>query len=47
MFISCFNPEMMKQLVINEGFAILETAIETQMEGKTEIPYHWILARKP
>ena len=46
MFISCFNPEMMKQLVVHEGFTVLETAIETQMEGKTEIPYHWILARK-
>jgi ubiquinone/menaquinone biosynthesis C-methylase UbiE len=47
MFISCFNPELTKQLVIHEGFEVLETAIETQMEGKIEIPYHWILARKP
>jgi ubiquinone/menaquinone biosynthesis C-methylase UbiE len=47
MFISCFNPEMTKQLVVHEGFAVLETAIETQIEGKTEIPFHWILARKP
>jgi ubiquinone/menaquinone biosynthesis C-methylase UbiE len=47
MFISCFNPVMMKQLVVHEGFEVLETAIETQMEGKIEIPYHWILARKP
>jgi ubiquinone/menaquinone biosynthesis C-methylase UbiE len=47
MYISCFNPEMMKQLVVHEGFAVLESAIETQIEGRTEIPYHWILARKP
>jgi ubiquinone/menaquinone biosynthesis C-methylase UbiE len=47
MFISCFNPEMMKKLVIHEGFDVLETAIETQMEGEVEVPYHWILARKP
>ncbi len=46
MFISSFEPEIMKQLVINEGFDLLETAIETQIEGKIEIPYHWILARK-
>jgi len=47
MFISSFKPEVMKQLVIGEGFELLETAIETQVEGKVEIPYHWILARKP
>jgi len=47
MFISCFNPKLTKQLVIHEGFEVLETAIETQMEAKSEVPYHWILARKP
>ena len=47
MFISCFTPEVIKQMVVHEGFAVLETAIETQIEGKTEIPFHWILARKP
>jgi ubiquinone/menaquinone biosynthesis C-methylase UbiE len=47
MFISCFNPEIMKELIVQEGFEVLETAIENQIEGKTEIPYHWILARKP
>jgi ubiquinone/menaquinone biosynthesis C-methylase UbiE len=47
MFFSCFNPEMMNQLVVDGGFELLETIIETQLEGKTEIPYHWILARKP
>jgi len=38
MFISCFNPEIMKQMVIDAGFDVLETVIETQIEGKTEIP---------
>lgn len=46
MFISCYKPETMKQLVTQAGFDLLETAIETQVERKTEIPYLWILARK-
>jgi ubiquinone/menaquinone biosynthesis C-methylase UbiE len=47
MFISCFTPEIMKQLIISKGFHLVETAIETQLEGKADIPYHWIFARKP
>jgi ubiquinone/menaquinone biosynthesis C-methylase UbiE len=47
MFISAYSPEIMKRLVIGEGFELLETAVETQVEGKVEIPYHWIFARKP
>jgi len=47
MFISCYSPEIMRQLITSEGFELLETAIETQREGKVEVPYHWIIARKP
>ena len=46
MFISSYKPETMKQLVTQAGFDLIETAIETQVERKTEIPYLWILARK-
>ena len=47
MFISCFNPETMDQMVIHAGLELLESVVESQIEGTTEIPYHWILARKP
>jgi len=47
MFISCFDPETMKQLVTESGFEILETAIETQVEQSNDVPYLWLLARKP
>jgi len=46
MFISCFDPETMKQLVTESGFEILETAIETQVEQSNDVPYLWLLARK-
>jgi ubiquinone/menaquinone biosynthesis C-methylase UbiE len=46
MFISCFKPAVTKELIVNAGFDVLETAIETQMERKIEIPYHWIFACK-
>jgi ubiquinone/menaquinone biosynthesis C-methylase UbiE len=47
MFMSCFDPETMKRLVVEAGFELLETAIETQVEGSNEVPYLWLLARKP
>ncbi len=47
MYFSCFDPETVKQLVCRAGFEIVETAIETQVEQSTEIPYLWVLARKP
>lgn len=46
MFFSSFEPERFTQLVRDAGFDILEDVIEAQMEGETEIPYLWILARK-
>jgi len=46
MFISCFNPEKMDQLVLKSGFEMVETVIEPQVEQGEPIPYHWILARK-
>lgn len=46
MYFSCFGPETVKQLVRLAGFEIVETAIETQVERGTEIPYLWVLARK-
>ena len=46
MFFSCFDPETVKRLVKGAGFEILETAVEEQVEGGSEIPYLWLLARK-
>jgi ubiquinone/menaquinone biosynthesis C-methylase UbiE len=46
MFISCYDPETTRRLVGEAGFDLLETAIELQVEGGTEIPYLWLLARK-
>jgi ubiquinone/menaquinone biosynthesis C-methylase UbiE len=46
MFISCFDPETMKQMVNEAGFELLETAIETQVEQGNDIPYLWALGRK-
>jgi hypothetical protein len=46
MFISCFDPETMRRLVEEAGFELLETAIETQVEGGQEVPYLWLFARK-
>jgi ubiquinone/menaquinone biosynthesis C-methylase UbiE len=46
MFISCYDPETMKQMVTEAGFELLETAIETQLEGGNEVPYLWLLGQK-
>jgi cyclopropane fatty-acyl-phospholipid synthase-like methyltransferase len=46
MFFSCYDPETMVQMVVDAGFEILESAVETQVERGTEIPYLWVLARK-
>jgi SAM-dependent methyltransferase len=46
MFISCFDPAKMRQMILQAGFELLETAIEAQQEGSSEVPYLWVLARK-
>lgn len=46
MFISCYDPETMKQMVNEVGFELLETDIETQLEGGNDIPFLWVLAQK-
>ncbi len=46
MFISCYHPEMMKQTLIEAGFELLESAIETQMEKDNEVPFLWLLGQK-
>jgi ubiquinone/menaquinone biosynthesis C-methylase UbiE len=46
MFISCFDPETMKQMVKEAGFELLETAIETQVEQRNDVPYLWLFGRK-
>jgi SAM-dependent methyltransferase len=46
MFFSCYEPETVKQMVIEAGFGILETAIETQLENDDQIPYLWVLGCK-
>jgi ubiquinone/menaquinone biosynthesis C-methylase UbiE len=46
MFISCYDPDTMKQMVNEAGFELLETAIETQLEGVNDIPFLWVLGQK-
>jgi ubiquinone/menaquinone biosynthesis C-methylase UbiE len=46
MFLSCFPPQEMKPMVVEAGFEILETRVETQREAEREIPYFWLLARR-
>lgn len=46
MFISCYDPDTMKRMVNEAGFELLETAIETQLEGGNDIPYLWVLGQK-
>lgn len=46
MYMSCFNPATMRQMVNMAGFELLETAIETQVEQDHAVPYHWLIARK-
>jgi hypothetical protein len=47
MYFSSFDSETVKRWVDEVGFEIVETAIETQVEQGKEIPYLWLLARKP
>ena len=46
MFISCYEPETMRQMVNRAGFELLETEIETQIERDIEVPFLWIFGRK-
>ena len=46
MYFSGFAPEMVKGLVNEAGFEIVDTEIESQLEQGQEIPYLWLLARK-
>lgn len=46
MFISCYDPETMKQMLIEAGFELLESAIETQLENDNEVPFLWLFGRK-
>lgn len=46
MYFSSYDPETLKDYVIQEGFEIIETAIENQWEEDHEVPYLWLLARR-
>lgn len=46
MFISSYDPETMKKMVVDAGFKLIETAIETQLENSVEIPFLWVFAQK-
>ena len=46
MFISCYEPETMKQIFTEAGFEMIKTATETQLENEVEIPFLWIFGRK-
>lgn len=45
MHFSMFDAEGTRRLVVDAGFVIVRTAVETQIEGDTEIPYTWVLAQ--
>jgi SAM-dependent methyltransferase len=47
MYFSMFGADATRQLVRDSGFDIEHTDLQTQTEGDTDIPYTWILARKP
>ncbi len=47
MHFSMFDAATTRRLVTDAGFLIERTAVETQLERATEIPYTWVLARKP
>lgn len=47
MHFSMFDANTTRRLVREAGFTIERTAIEGQIEGQVEIPYTWILARRP
>jgi len=46
MFMSSFDPETLKRLVVGAGFELVETAIESQVEQGHDVPYLWLLACK-
>jgi cyclopropane fatty-acyl-phospholipid synthase-like methyltransferase len=46
MYFSMFGADATRELVREAGFGIFKTALATQTEGETDIPYTWILARK-
>ena len=46
MYFSSYNRQKTIDLVVQSGFNIIDMAVENQLEGNTEIPYLWILARK-
>ena len=46
MFFSAFGPETLKQIVLETGFEILLTDIESQVERDSEVSYLWVLARR-
>jgi cyclopropane fatty-acyl-phospholipid synthase-like methyltransferase len=46
MFISCYDPETMWAMVKDAGYEIIETAIENQVEGGSQVPFLWILGQK-
>ena len=47
MHFSMFDADTTRRLVREAGFTIERTAVEDQIEGRVEIPYTWILARRP
>jgi SAM-dependent methyltransferase len=47
MHFSMFDADTTRRLVLDAGYEIERTAVENQMEGPAQIPYTWILARRP
>jgi cyclopropane fatty-acyl-phospholipid synthase-like methyltransferase len=47
MFFSHFDAPTNRRLVEDAGFELVRAEEETQLEGRREVPYLWVLARKP
>jgi SAM-dependent methyltransferase len=47
MFFSCFDADVALRMLEAIGFAILRQEAVVQVEGDEEVPFRWILARKP
>jgi len=47
MFFSHFDAETTTRLAREAGFDVLSAEVETQREGGVDVPYLWLLARKP
>lgn len=46
MYFSSYDPETVRKMIADAGFEILVSAIETQIENGTKVPFLWVLSQK-